>query len=69
MRTNIDRLTVRALVDGEVLQVNVRPGEFVGSTPGQAFIVLGNVDKLHVRASIDEYDIPRFRPARRPAPC
>ena len=61
-RTDIDRLTVRALVDGEVLQLNVRPGEYVGTTPGQAFIVLGNVEKLHVRASIDEYDIPRFKP-------
>src|SRR2546421_1450254 len=26
-QTDLDRLTVRALVDGEVLQVNVRPGE------------------------------------------
>jgi multidrug resistance efflux pump len=58
----LDRLTIRALVDGEVLQVNVRPGEFVGSVPGQAFIVLGNLRKLHVRVDIDEQDIPRFVP-------
>lgn len=62
VQTELDRLVVRALVDGQVLQLNVRPGEFVGSTPGQAFVVLGNVEKLHVRASIDEYDIPRFKP-------
>jgi HlyD family secretion protein len=61
VQTDIDRLTVRALVDGEVLQVNVRLGEYVGITPGQAYIVLGNVDKLHVRVSIDEHDIPRYR--------
>jgi multidrug resistance efflux pump len=60
--TDLDRLTVRALVDGEVLQVNVRPGEFVGAPPGQALVVLGNVHKLHVRVDIDEHDIPRFRP-------
>ena len=60
--TDLDRLTVRALVDGEVLQVNVRPGEYVGIAAGQAYVVLGNVDKLHVRVSIDEHDIPRFRP-------
>jgi multidrug resistance efflux pump len=59
-QTELDRLTVRALVDGEVLQVNVRPGEFVGATAGQALIVLGNVTQLHVRVNIDEYDIPRF---------
>jgi multidrug resistance efflux pump len=58
----IERLEVRALVDGEVLQVNVRPGEPVGTQPGQALVVLGNIEQLHVRVDIDENDIPRFRP-------
>ncbi|MCI0331835.1 MAG: HlyD family efflux transporter periplasmic adaptor subunit [Planctomycetes bacterium] len=62
VETDLDRLTTRALVDGEVLQVNVRPGEFVGAPPDQALIVLGNVTQLHVRVDIDEYDIPRFVP-------
>lgn len=62
VETDLDRLTIRALVDGEVLQVNVRPGEFVGAPPDQALIVLGNVKQLHVRVDIDEYDIPRFQP-------
>ena len=61
-QTEVDRLTVKALVDGEVLQVNVRPGEFVGAPPGQALIVLGSMTQLHVRVDIDEYDIPRFVP-------
>ncbi len=61
-RTELDRLVVRALVDGEAMQVNVRPGEFVGAPPGQALVVLGNVSRLHVRVDIDEHDIPRFRP-------
>jgi multidrug resistance efflux pump len=60
--TELGRLVVRALVAGEVLQVNVRPGEFVGTPPSQAMIVLGNVQKLLVRVDIDENDIPRFRP-------
>ena len=58
----LDRLIVRSQVDGEVLQVNIRPGEFVGSVPSQPFIVLGNLRKLHVRVDIDEQDIPRFVP-------
>ena len=65
--TELDRLVVRALFEGEVLQVNVRPGEYVGTPPSQALVVLGNVTQLHVRVDIDEYDIPRFRtgaPAR-----
>jgi multidrug resistance efflux pump len=61
-QTEVDRLTVKALVDGEVLQVNVRPGEYVGAPPGQALIVLGSTAQLHVRVDIDEYDIPRFKP-------
>jgi HlyD family secretion protein len=60
--TELERLVVRALVDGEVLQVSVRPGEFVGAQPGQALIVLGNVNQLHVRVDIDEHDIPRLQP-------
>lgn len=62
VETQLDRLLVRASVPGEVLQVNVRPGEFVGAPPGQALIVLGNVHTLHVRVDIDENDIPRFEP-------
>jgi HlyD family secretion protein len=77
-RTELDRLTVRAprmrwadrpagsaaddATEFHVLQVNVRPGEFVGTTAGQALIVLGHVGHLHVRVDIDENDIPRFRP-------
>ncbi len=62
---DLDRLTIRALVDGNVLQVNVRPGEFVGTPPNQALIVLGNTSVLHVRVDIDEQDIPRFTPGAR----
>jgi HlyD family secretion protein len=58
--TDLDRLVIRALVDGEVLQVNVRPGEFVGAPANQALVVLGSTTQLNVRVDIDEYDIPRF---------
>jgi multidrug resistance efflux pump len=61
-RTDLERTLVRAPVDGQVLQVNVRPGEYVGTPPNQALVVLGNLRKLHVRVDIDEHDIPRFRP-------
>ena len=57
----LDRLVVRALVAGEVLQVKVRPGEYVGTPPNQPLIILGNIETLHVRVDIDEYDISRFR--------
>ena len=58
-KTDIDRSLVRAPVEGKVLQVNVRPGEYVGTPPSQALIVLGSVHNLNVRVDIDENDIPR----------
>jgi HlyD family secretion protein len=59
-QTDLDLLVVRALVNGEVLQVNVRPGEFVGAPANQALVVLGSTAQLYVRVDVDEYDIPRF---------
>lgn len=60
--TELKRLQVEALEEGVVLQVNVRPGEYVSSPSSQPLIVLGNLDALHVRVDIDEHDIPRFDP-------
>jgi HlyD family secretion protein len=62
IETELDRLVVRALVAGRVLQVNVRPGEFVGTPANQPLVILGDIEKLHVRVDIDEYDIARFDP-------
>jgi HlyD family secretion protein len=59
--TEIERLTIRASVDGQVLQVKIRVGEFAQAgaleTP---LILLGNVDWLHVRVDIDENDAWRI---------
>ncbi|SMF97101.1 HlyD family secretion protein [Methylomagnum ishizawai] len=63
VKTFMDRLVVRAPMAGEVLQINLRPGEFaqagVNSTP---LLVMGNLDHPHVRVDIDENDAWRFRP-------
>ncbi len=63
---NIERLTVRAPIDCEVLQVNVRSGEYAPTgaldTP---LMMLGNLDALHVRVDIDENDAWRFRTGSR----
>lgn len=60
VETELERLVVRAPVEAEVLQVNVRPGEFVGAPAAQPLVVIGNVHRLHVRVDISEYDIHRF---------
>jgi HlyD family secretion protein len=65
-QTSIERLLVRAPIDCEVLQVNVRPGEYaqtgVLSTP---LLRLGDLDRLHIRVDIDENDAWRFKSGTR----
>ena len=62
-RTEIERLTVRAPIAGEILAVNIRPGEFVATQGGssQPFIQMGNTDPLHVRIDIDENEAARVK--------
>ena len=65
--TNVQLLQVRAPVDGTILQVNVRPGEYVSTYAGQSLISMGNIAPLHVRVNVDQEDIPRLElntPAR-----
>ncbi|MCA9155968.1 MAG: biotin/lipoyl-binding protein, partial [Planctomycetales bacterium] len=60
LQTEVTRLTTTAPLDGEILEVEVQPGEFVGTPATQTLMVLGNTRLLHVRVDIDEFDIPRF---------
>src|SRR5262245_64381971 len=63
VETNLERLTIRAPMDGEILQVNIRQGEFAPTGALQTpLILLGNLERLHVRVDIDEHDAWRFRP-------
>lgn len=57
----VDRRTVVAPLDGQVLQVNVLPGQFAALAWNEPLIVLGDVEHLHVRVDIDEQDLPHFK--------
>jgi HlyD family secretion protein len=59
-QTTLDMLKIRAPVEGTILQLNVRPGEYISTQAGQSLIVMGNIVPLHVRVNIDEEDIPRL---------
>ncbi|WP_449245840.1 efflux RND transporter periplasmic adaptor subunit [Desulfobacca acetoxidans] len=65
-QTSLERLMVRAPIDSEVLQVNLRPGEYAPTglldTP---LMRLGDLDRLHIRVDIDENDAWRFKPETR----
>lgn len=62
IETNIERLTVRAPVEGEILQLNVRVGEFAQTgVLAKPLVLIGNLDRLHVRVDVDENDAWRFK--------
>ena len=62
-KTDLDRLTVRASVDGTLLQVKVRPGEFAQAGPlAEPLMLLGRTDVLHIRVDVDENEASRIRP-------
>jgi multidrug efflux pump subunit AcrA (membrane-fusion protein) len=60
--TDIERLTMRAPVDGVVLQSNVRLGQFAPTgSLATPLMILGSVSPLHVRVDVDEHDAWRVR--------
>ncbi len=61
--TEIERSTVRAPMDSEVIQLKVRVGEFApaGQTT-QPMLVLGKLHPMHVRVDVDEHEGWRVRP-------
>lgn len=63
--TDLERLTVRAPVDGQVLKLKVHLGEFAPvaatATGEPPLILLGSVTPLHVRVDVDENDAWRVR--------
>jgi len=63
VEVNIDRLTVTSPIDGQVLQSNVRLGQYaptgVLDTP---LMMLGSIEPLHIRVDVDENDAWRVLP-------
>src|SRR6266542_1893249 len=60
--TDLERMTIRAPVDGQVLQLKVRPGEFAATgVLAQPLILLGSVDRMNVRVDVDENDAWRVK--------
>jgi len=55
---NLERLSVRAPIDGQVLQLKYRAGEYV-SPSGDPIAVMGDTRTLRARIDVDERDIGR----------
>jgi RND family efflux transporter MFP subunit len=60
--TNLEIMTVRAPVDGQVMQLNIHPGEYAAAGPAtNPLILFGNTEPLYVRTDIDENEAWRVR--------
>lgn len=61
-KTLIDRLFVRSPKDGVVLQKNIEIGEYFASGGNQPALIIGDVQRLQIRADIDEQNAMNFTP-------
>lgn len=60
-RAALDKLTIRAPIDGSILQVNARPGEAVLPAATTPLIQLGDISALRIRAELDERDMEKIK--------
>ena len=64
-RIDLDKTVVKAPIDGAVLKVNVRLGEYAqAGVLADPLMTMGSVDPLHVRVDIDETETWRVQPGR-----
>jgi HlyD family secretion protein len=60
-RSALDKMTVRAPIDGTVLQVEVHAGELVSPASPQPPLQLADLSALCVRAELDERDLASIK--------
>jgi len=59
VENTLKMMTVYSPISGDVLQVNIKEGEYVSPGGLSATVMVGVLDPLHVRVDIDESEIPR----------
>jgi HlyD family secretion protein len=61
--TTKERLTIKAPMDGEILSIDIRPGEFAAAGAiAIPLIRMGDTSTLHVRVEIDEENAVKIHP-------
>ncbi|WP_195155573.1 HlyD family secretion protein [Candidatus Protochlamydia phocaeensis] len=63
VKADIERTIIRAPIDGTILQVKIHQGEFPpADTARSPIMVMGNIDEMHLKTSINQFEISNFRP-------
>lgn len=66
VEVELERLIVRSPVDGTVMQMRIRKGEFASAaSSSDPLMLIGDLETLHLRIDIDENDAWRFHPGAR----
>ncbi len=60
-RVNLEKLRIRAPIDGTVLQININPGELATPSAVQPLALVANLSTLNVRAELDERDVAEIK--------
>jgi HlyD family secretion protein len=60
-RAALEKLAIRAPIDGTILQINARPGEAISPSTTPPLVQLGDTSALRVRAEVDERDIEKIK--------
>lgn len=58
METEIERTYIRSPIDGTILQIKIHEGETVDQS--KVAVILGNIEELNLRVSIDQFNAARF---------
>jgi HlyD family secretion protein len=56
-KAQLERLTIRAPIAGQILQVKSRAGEYFNPQAAEPILVMGDTQRLRVRMDVDERDI------------
>src|SRR5262249_53938089 len=56
-KAELERLTITSPIDGEILQLKYRVGEYITPGNGEPIAIVGDTRKLRVRMDVDERDI------------
>lgn len=57
----LERLTITAPIDGEILKIHYNAGEYYNPLSNQALLVIGDVKHLRIRIELDERDLARVK--------
>jgi HlyD family secretion protein len=60
-RVNLEKLKIRAPIDGTILQLNINPGELATPSALQPVLSIANLSTLNVRAELDERDVSEVK--------